>query len=104
MQAYGLLGQLYLSQNSWIRRAPSSRQIAQQHPKAVGRTDDGRDDLEAQGKRAEARRRYEQVLQMDRHAPVAANNLAYIYAEHGGNLDVALQLAQTAKAALPDVA
>ena len=30
-------------------------------------------------------------------APVAANNLAFIYAERGQNLDVALQLAMTAK-------
>jgi tetratricopeptide (TPR) repeat protein len=33
---------------------------------------------------------------------VAANNLAWIYAEDGGNLDVALGLAQTAKSRLPD--
>ena len=36
-----------------------------------------------------------------RRSAVAANNLAWIYAEEGGNLDRALQLAQTAKAALP---
>src|SRR6185295_18219927 len=35
-------------------------------------------------------------------AAVAANNLAWIYAEEGQNLDVALQLAQTAKAQLPE--
>ena len=34
---------------------------------------------------------------------MAANNLAYIYAEEGGNLDVALQLAQAAKQKLPEV-
>jgi predicted Zn-dependent protease len=33
---------------------------------------------------------------------VAANNLAWIYAAEGGNLDVALNLAQTAKRAEPD--
>ena len=32
----------------------------------------------------------------------AANNLAWNYAEHGGNLDVALSLAQQAKEQLPD--
>ena len=42
-------------------------------------------------------------MQIDNSAPVAANNLAYIYAEEGGNLDVALQLAQTAKQKLPDM-
>ena len=33
---------------------------------------------------------------------MAANNLAWIYVEEGGNLDLALQLAQTAKAQLPN--
>src|SRR5262249_23228009 len=34
--------------------------------------------------------------------PVAANNLAWMYAVQGQQLDEALQLAQTAKAQLPD--
>ena len=50
----------------------------------------------------EARRTFEQVLVYDPKALVAANNLAWIYAEQGGNLDVALQLAQTASAAAPE--
>ena len=36
------------------------------------------------------------------NAPVAANNLAFIYAEQGTNLDVALQLATSAKQRLPN--
>ena len=39
---------------------------------------------ELQGDRASARQRYEQILQIDPTAPVASNNLAYIYAESGG--------------------
>jgi tetratricopeptide (TPR) repeat protein len=35
-------------------------------------------------------------------APIVANNLAFIYAEQGTNLDMALQLATTAKQGLPD--
>ena len=58
--------------------------------------------LEIENKRDEARKRYEQVLALDSRSPVAANNLAWIYAETGGNLDLALQLAQTAKEQLPD--
>jgi Flp pilus assembly protein TadD len=50
----------------------------------------------------EARRHFERALEIDPHTPVAANNLAWDYANNGGNLDVALQLAQTAKAALPE--
>ena len=42
------------------------------------------------------------MLEIDPRAAVAANNLAWIYAQDGGNLDIALQLAQTAKSQLPD--
>jgi len=44
------------------------------------------------------------VMQIDRRAAVAANNLAWIYAEQGQNLGVALELAQLAKSELPRVA
>jgi tetratricopeptide (TPR) repeat protein len=39
---------------------------------------------------------------MNPRAAVASNNLAWLYAEGGGNLDVALQLAQAAHAQLTD--
>ena len=58
--------------------------------------------LEAQGKKAEAEKAYEQVLAIDSRAPVAANNLAWIYVASNRNLDQALQLAQTAHQTLPE--
>jgi tetratricopeptide (TPR) repeat protein len=57
---------------------------------------------EAQNRPAEAKAAYEKLLETDPEAAVAANNLAWRYAEDGGNLDVALSLAQTAKRRLPD--
>lgn len=58
--------------------------------------------LEQQGHGDEARAAYQRALDIDPRAGIAANNLAWQLATTGGNLDVALQLAQTAKAALPD--
>jgi Flp pilus assembly protein TadD len=50
----------------------------------------------------EARKQFHEVLAIDSAAPVAANNLAYMHAEAGTDLNVALTLAQKAKANLPD--
>jgi tetratricopeptide (TPR) repeat protein len=59
--------------------------------------------LEAQRKPEEAQKVYEKIVAMSPNAAVAANNLAWIYAEGGGNLDVAMQLALTASQQLPKV-
>jgi Tfp pilus assembly protein PilF len=59
--------------------------------------------LQAQGNAAEARKRYEQALASDQRAGVAANNLALLYVDSGENLDMALQLAQTAVGSMPEV-
>jgi tetratricopeptide (TPR) repeat protein len=58
--------------------------------------------MQAQGQNEEAGKRFEQVLAIDPRAAVAANNLAWLQVERGQNLDVALQLAQTAAASSPD--
>jgi Flp pilus assembly protein TadD len=60
--------------------------------------------LQAEGNIDGARDRFERVLQIDSEAAVAANNLAWIYAQHDGNLDVAMHLAQTAQKRLPGIA
>ena len=58
--------------------------------------------LEIQGRFDEAQQQYQKALEFDPRTAAAANNLAWLYASRGGNLDVALQLAQAAKAGLPD--
>jgi tetratricopeptide (TPR) repeat protein len=57
--------------------------------------------LDMQGRKADAEKQYQKTLSIDSKAAVAANNLAWMYAEKGENLDEALQLAQTALSALP---
>jgi Flp pilus assembly protein TadD len=55
-----------------------------------------------QGKKAEAKQQYQEVLKMAPHAAVAANNLAWLYVEEGENLHVALKLAEGAARDLPN--
>src|SRR5262249_19134101 len=44
---------------------------------------------------------YQNALQIRHDDPVASNNLAYVLLETGGNADLALQLARTARRGLP---
>lgn len=50
----------------------------------------------------DARKAYEQVLQLDPDNAIAKNNMAWLIMEHGGNIDVALNLAQQAEEKLGD--
>jgi tetratricopeptide (TPR) repeat protein len=52
---------------------------------------------------AKAGAEFQKALTIDPNFGVAANNLAWVYAEQGQNLDVALGLAQKAKSQNPDV-
>lgn len=47
---------------------------------------------------------YEKALKINPNFVPAANNLAFLYAEHGGNIDVALNLAQKDKEQMPEEA
>ena len=57
---------------------------------------------EQKGDIPRARETYEQLLGINPRFVPAANNLAWIYAEHGGDKEKALQLAQMAKEGAPD--
>ena len=57
---------------------------------------------ETRGNFQKAQDLYQKALQVQPDYPLAANNLAYLMMQHGGNLDVALSLAQTARRQMPD--
>jgi len=106
LPAYAMLGQLYLSQKKLDEARKEFEAMAARQSKPVAALTMTGIILQTQGNVAEARKRYEQVLSIDSRAPIAANNLAWLQAEAGDNLDVALQIAQVAAAAaprLPDV-
>jgi tetratricopeptide (TPR) repeat protein len=50
----------------------------------------------------QAKAMYQQALSISPDHPLAANNLAYLILEQGGNVDMALTMAQTARRGLPD--
>jgi len=49
-----------------------------------------------------AKESYQKALEIQADNPLASNNLAYAMLESGGNVDVALSLAQTARRGMPD--
>ena len=102
VQAYTLLGRLYLQQRRIEEARIEFERRAQREPRPVAALTMIGLIYELQNRTDAARRVFEQVIGLDPNAPVAANNLAWIYAEHGGNLDAALQLAQRARRALPE--
>ena len=96
LEAYELLGRLYFSQNRVDRAIEQYEAMAQHSSRPTGpRTMSGML-YEARGDRARARQTYETVVAADGSAGIAANNLAWIYAEEG-KLDDALRLARIAQ-------
>jgi tetratricopeptide (TPR) repeat protein len=101
---YMQLAQVYMQQKRLDEARAQFDAVVARDPKAISaRTMIGMI-LELQNKRPEARQWYEATLKVTEDAPVAANNLAYLYAEDGTNLDIALQLATSAKQRLPESA
>ncbi len=102
LDAYLALGRLYYQQKRLDRATADARRLVQQQPNSPGAQTLLAFLLDAQGQAEEAQQHYQKALEIDPRSGAAANNLAWIHATRGENLDVALQLAQTAKASLPD--
>jgi len=101
LPAYAALGQIYAKQGRVDEARAEFEALAQRDSTPVAALTMAGMMLEAQGKTDLARQRYERVIELDRSAPVAANNLAWIYAQSNINLERALELAQTARRGLP---
>jgi Flp pilus assembly protein TadD len=102
LQAYNMLGGLYIKQHQIEDAKAQFQKIAEQDPKSTfARTMIGIL-LEVQKRLPEAEQQYQKVLSVDAKAPVAANNLAWLYVAGNRNLDEALHFALIAKEQLPD--
>jgi tetratricopeptide (TPR) repeat protein len=102
LPAYGMLGQVYASQRKLDAARTEYQKIIARQPKSVWAHTMLAMLYHMDNKLPEAEKAYEATLAVDSRAAVAANNLAWLYIESNRNLDQALQLAQAAKAALPD--
>jgi tetratricopeptide (TPR) repeat protein len=99
---YEMLGQLYLAQKKLDQARAEFEVAAAKQSKPVGPLTMSGMILMTQGQTALARKRFEDVLAINPRAVIAANNLAWMRAEAGDDLDTALKLAQTATAQAPD--
>jgi len=104
MAAYSLLGRIYLAQKRLDAARAQFEKVAARQERPVGAlTLIGTIHL-LQNRTTDAQKTFERVMQLDSKAAVAANNLAWIYLENGGSLDMALHLAEVAKAGMPNAA
>ena len=104
LEAYAALGQLYWRQDRLDEALGEFEALATRSPNPASALTMAGVLLQAQGRVDEARERLEQAIDVDPEAAVAANNLAWLYAEANENLDRALSLAQRATAKLPNLA
>jgi Flp pilus assembly protein TadD len=104
LEAFSKLAVLYHAEGRLEEAKTRYEQFARLHDRPVAAMTFLGMISELQKNPDEARKHYRRALELDSHAAVAANNLAWMHAEAGDNLDLALQLAQTAKAQLPEVA
>jgi tetratricopeptide (TPR) repeat protein len=101
LRGYSLLAQLYVGQRRLADAESQFKTMVERNPTSVSTHTMLGMIYDMQGKIAEAEEQYVKTLALDRTAAVAANNLAYRYADDNRNLDEALQLAQTAQQRLP---
>ncbi|HEV2763943.1 MAG TPA: tetratricopeptide repeat protein [Pyrinomonadaceae bacterium] len=103
--AYQALGSLYVNTGQPDRAVEEFRRIVERQPDNVSaHTLLGMVEF-ARGNYDGAHESYRRALQIDPESPIAANNLAMLAADHGkGNLDEALQLAQTVVRRFPEEA
>jgi tetratricopeptide (TPR) repeat protein len=102
LEAYHVLGQIFVRQKKLGEALAAYEDRIKTRPDDVSAHTMVGMILYTQGKAAEAKARFERVLSIEPRAAVAANNLAFLDAEAGTNLDIALDRAQIAKTALPD--
>ncbi len=100
--AYVQLGNLYAGSGKYDRALARLNEALGLNPKNLGALMLSGVVYERKGDIPKAQDAYQKALALNPRFAPAANNLAILYSEHGGDKEKALQLAQTAKEAAPD--
>ncbi len=100
--AYGVLGEISRARGALKQSVTWYKAAIEQDPKKIENHMALAGLYEKLGQWDDAKRTVEFAHSLDPASPFIANNLAYLYLEHGGDINVALSLAQQAKQKLPD--
>jgi tetratricopeptide (TPR) repeat protein len=100
--AYGLLGEISRARGARKPAITWYKLAVEENPKKAEYHMTLAALYQEQGDWEEAKREAEHAHSLDPGSPFIANNLAYLYLEHGGDINVALSLAQQAKQKLAD--
>jgi tetratricopeptide (TPR) repeat protein len=102
LSAYYTIGSAYAAQSKFDVAIDQYRKVSAKDPKALPPLMMTAILYELKKDPRKANEYYQKILDVNKNYAPAANNLAWNYAQHGGNLDVALTLAQRAREFDPD--
>lgn len=100
--AYTLLANIDFAKGSVEKANINLRAAIEINPRNVANYMALEAQYEKEGNWEEAKKLCEKAHQVDPASPLVANQLAYFYLEHGGDVNVALSLAQMAKQEMPN--
>jgi tetratricopeptide (TPR) repeat protein len=96
------LGQVQAAQGSVSQALATYQQSIKDHPREIAFYILAGEMYESQSDWNNAKAMYQKALDIQPNNPLASNNLAYVMLDQGGNVDVALAMAQTARRGMPD--
>ena len=96
------LGKVQVQEGSADKALALYQQSIKDNPREVLSTFFAGELYEAKKDWDQAKAMYQQALSVSPDHPLASNNLAYVILEQGGNVDVAMGMAQTARRGMPD--
>jgi Tfp pilus assembly protein PilF len=100
--AFTLLANIDFAKGSVEKGKADLRTAIETQPRKVANYVALGTEYEREGNWEEAKKLFEKAHEVDSDSPFVADELAFIYLEHGGDVNVALSLAQMAKQRMPN--